>query len=248
MEKKMEWPLSTKIAHRGLWSGDFPENSLESVNEAVLRGISVEIDVRMLRDRTLVVFHDHSLLRMTNCSGSIDSFYYDEIAPLRLAQTQSIIPKLDDVLSVINGRVPVIIECKSIALSNRCTFASQIARTMRSYDHGWFAIASFDPFLMQCIKKMMPTTLCGQHISDHVGACGGGGRIKKMLMSIGRSCSAFDPDFYVVRASALLKYMGDMERKRNKGKKIVTWDVCDDVQYERIKNIIDSEICDPQRI
>ncbi|MGB1015550.1 MAG: glycerophosphodiester phosphodiesterase family protein, partial [Nannocystaceae bacterium] len=52
------WLRHTPIAHRGLHSDDAPENSLPAFAAAIAAGYAIELDVRLLADETVVVFHD----------------------------------------------------------------------------------------------------------------------------------------------------------------------------------------------
>jgi glycerophosphoryl diester phosphodiesterase len=59
-------------AHRGLWGGDIPENSLRAFEAAAREGVGCELDVRVTADGKLVVFHDPTLKRMCGQPGQID--------------------------------------------------------------------------------------------------------------------------------------------------------------------------------
>jgi glycerophosphoryl diester phosphodiesterase len=61
----------TIVAHRGLAEG-IPENTLAAFRQSVARGIAViELDVRATRDGHLVILHDATLDRTTDCSGRL---------------------------------------------------------------------------------------------------------------------------------------------------------------------------------
>ena len=63
METKTSWVLKNPIAHRGLHNFEFPENSLPAFENAVAHGFAVELDVRIIDDHTIIVFHDDKLSR-----------------------------------------------------------------------------------------------------------------------------------------------------------------------------------------
>ena len=61
----------TIVAHRGLEEG-VPENTLAALRGSVARGVAViEVDVRVTKDGQLVMLHDETLDRTTDCSGRI---------------------------------------------------------------------------------------------------------------------------------------------------------------------------------
>ena len=63
------WLVCQPIAHRGLHDKERPENSLPAFQNAIDNGYAIELDVQMIADGTLVVFHDESLSRVTNNDG-----------------------------------------------------------------------------------------------------------------------------------------------------------------------------------
>ncbi|MDX2342295.1 MAG: glycerophosphodiester phosphodiesterase [Acidimicrobiia bacterium] len=78
-----EYPL--RFAHRGsrvLW----PENTAEAFQGAVDLGYRyIETDVRISRDGVVVAFHDSTLQRTTNGTGSVDSWDFDDLRRLDAA-------------------------------------------------------------------------------------------------------------------------------------------------------------------
>ena len=65
------WLVETPIAHRGLHNKECPENSLPAFQNAIDAGYPIEIDVQIIADGTVVVFHDESLSRLTDNDGYI---------------------------------------------------------------------------------------------------------------------------------------------------------------------------------
>jgi hypothetical protein len=67
------------VGHRGtiIWG---PENTIAAFSAAIGMGAdAVEMDVRHTKDGTLVLMHDATLDRTTNCSGQISQKTWDEI-------------------------------------------------------------------------------------------------------------------------------------------------------------------------
>lgn len=97
-------------AHRGLWGGDVPENSVAAFRAAAAVGVGCELDVRMTRDGELVVFHDATLERMCGSPKSITEMNFVELRGHRLSDN-SRIPTLREALEAMNG-LPTLIEVK----------------------------------------------------------------------------------------------------------------------------------------
>ena len=89
-----------------------PENSLPAFKKAVDHGFAIELDVHLTSDGQIVVFHDDTLKRMCQLDQSVESMTYDELSRYRLMNTDCRIPLLTEVLKLVNGRVPLLIELK----------------------------------------------------------------------------------------------------------------------------------------
>lgn len=99
------------IIHRGkLTSKDF-ENTIPAFIKSIEKGYAIELDVRLLKDKTIVVFHDGTLKRMLGISRKIEDYNYEELKKIKI-NGKYIIPTLDLVLSLIKGRTPVVIDVK----------------------------------------------------------------------------------------------------------------------------------------
>lgn len=105
--------MQRPIAHRGLHNATVPENSLMAFRYALNAGQGIECDVRILSDDTPVIFHDRTLTRLTKESGAIVTQTVDSLALVRLGESGEKIPQLQDVLHLVQGRVPLILELKT---------------------------------------------------------------------------------------------------------------------------------------
>ena len=109
--KLNEYFLNLPIAHRGCHNKEISENSLESFKIAKNLKIAIEIDIHKLKDGNFAVFHDKNLKRMTGNDVLISSLTSQELQNYKLWDNQKI-PLLSDVLELINGEVPLLIELK----------------------------------------------------------------------------------------------------------------------------------------
>jgi glycerophosphoryl diester phosphodiesterase len=107
--------VRTPIAHRGLHAAQDgrPENSLAAFDRACALGFPAELDVRLTRDAEVAVFHDRTLRRLTGANGRVEDRAAAELRPLRLLGTDQRVPMLSEVLALVAGRVPLLIELKA---------------------------------------------------------------------------------------------------------------------------------------
>jgi glycerophosphoryl diester phosphodiesterase len=151
--------LLRNYAHRGLHGGGVPENSMAAFRRAVEAGYGIELDVHLSRDGEVVVFHDETLVRMTGCERRLAELTLDELRSLSLAGTDETIPTLAEVLSLVAGRVPILVELKGESTST--ALCEKVAAQMRTYE-GDYCFESFNPLLVRRIQKYLPRAYCGQ--------------------------------------------------------------------------------------
>ena len=111
-----KWEILKKYryAHRGYHDKPvIPENSLPAFRRAIERGFGAELDVHLLKDGTLAVFHDSDLRRCANVEGEIEDLTLDELKQLRLEGTDEQIPTFDEALALFEHATPLIIELKT---------------------------------------------------------------------------------------------------------------------------------------
>ena len=152
------WLYTLPVAHRGLHGGDVPENSLTAFRLAMEAGYAVETDLHLTSDGVLVAFHDDMLMRMTGAKGNIKEKTYAELATLNLANSHEKIPTFDEMLSLIDGKVPLLIELKS---NGEKGLEEAVCNRLKTYQ-GAYALQSFDPFILRRVKKCAPEILRGQ--------------------------------------------------------------------------------------
>ena len=155
---RMERFKRVSFAHRGLHNEKHPENSLGAFEEAVKSGYGIELDIRLSKDGELVVFHDDTLDRVTKESGRVDSKTVEELKKITLLGTDETIPTFDEVLSLVDGKVPLLVEIKEDAGKYAVT---EKAIEMLSEYKGEFIVESFNPLALSLLKKKMPDALRG---------------------------------------------------------------------------------------
>ncbi len=156
----MEWISNRPIAHRGLHRGaQVPENSLAAFRAAIATNHPIELDVQLLADGHMAVFHDRDLKRLTGKKGRLAGQTLHSIQHLHLLGSDQTIPALTDVLALVNGQVPLLIEIKN---EKKVGPAEQaLLKTLMGYQ-GEFAVQSFNPRSLQWFKRQAPSVLRGQ--------------------------------------------------------------------------------------
>lgn len=156
----MDWITSRPIAHRGLHRGrEIPENSLAAFEAAIAVHCPIELDVQLLADGHVAVFHDKDLERLTGQKGNIADQTLETLTKFYLFGTNQTIPSLAETLALINGQVPVLVEIKNEGKVG--PLESALYQTLKDYD-GELAIQAFNPFSLQWFKKNAPNIIRGQ--------------------------------------------------------------------------------------
>lgn len=140
-----------------------PENSMPAFKRAVAAGFGIELDVQTTADGRLVVFHDETLIRMCGIDRRLYECTYEELQRYSLAKTDEKIPLFKDVLDMINGRVPLIVEVKSEGNWRRTT--RMTAEHLDSYI-GTYCMESFHPLVVKWFRDNRPDVLRGQLSTD----------------------------------------------------------------------------------
>ena len=150
--------LLCEYAHRGLHGNGVPENSMAAFQLARDNGFAIELDVHLSKDKEVVVFHDASLKRMTGHDAEIHELTCAELKELRLWDTKETIPTLREVLELIDGKVPLLIELKGE--STDTSLCPEVAKLLREYS-GAYCIESFNPLLLGAMRKELPEAYYG---------------------------------------------------------------------------------------
>jgi len=156
--EEMEKFKSKKYAHRGLHDATRAENSLSAFRAAVDAGYGIELDVRLSKDGVLVVFHDDTLDRVTGEVGRVDSRTAAELRKINLSGTADTIPTFEEVLKVVDGRVPLLVELKEDA--GKYGVTEKTLEMLKEYK-GEYIIESFNPLALGRVKKLAPNVMRG---------------------------------------------------------------------------------------
>ncbi len=224
------------IAHRGLHDGNQKviENTLEAFNLACEKKYIIELDIHILKDNQIIVFHDDNTQRLTDINIKLSEVTYDDIKALKLKNSNSHIPKLEEVFNLVAGRVPILIEIKDGQKVGR--LEENLVKILDNYK-GEVAVKSFNPFVVKWFKDNRPNIIRGQLAAgfkkDNLYK-----RIvyKNMLFNF-----ITKPDF-ISYAVADLSF--EKARKIRKNKLLLGWTVRTEEQKEKYIKEYDNLICE----
>lgn len=148
-------------AHRGLHdnTSDAPENSMRAFQKAVDAGYGIELDIQLSKDDIPVVFHDFDLKRICGVEGMVCDYTYEELRQFKLCQSEEHIPLFADVLKLVGGKVPLIVEFKSENTDmSLCPIADELLKEYR----GVYCVESFNPLCVHWYRKNRKEVVRGQ--------------------------------------------------------------------------------------
>lgn len=133
------------IAHRGIYNNiTIYENTLESIMYASKNNLIVEIDIRTTLDNEIIVYHDEDASRLNNLKDTLNTITLNDLEYI----SQFHIPTLSEVLTSINGHVPIIIEIKE----DNKIIRTKLIELLKKYN-GSVAIQSFNIDIVKFFKK-----------------------------------------------------------------------------------------------
>lgn len=152
--------LTRPLAHRGLHdrAQRRPENSRAAFRAAIAAGYGIELDLQGSADGQAMVFHDDNLNRLTAATGPVRLMTAAQLQTVFLRDSDETIPTLQDVLELVRGQVPLLVEIKDQDGAfgpNTGTLEAATARLLQDYD-GPVAVMSFNPNAMAHMRDLAP--------------------------------------------------------------------------------------------
>ncbi len=166
----LSWLIERPIAHRGFHDLNHRrwENTLPAFAAAAERGYAIECDVQLTSDGVPVIFHDHGLERLAGTGGLVWQRTAREMAALRIGGTDDHPPTLKEMLDLVHGRVPLVVELKGIP-GRDGELVGRVTEMLRAYG-GKASIMSFDHWLIRQFPAHagdIPTGLTACGAQDH---------------------------------------------------------------------------------
>lgn len=151
------------VGHRGA-RNEAPENTIPGFAHAVQLGLqAIEFDVRLARDGELVVVHDATVDRTTDCSGEVGSFTSEELANMDARADHPSwpercgIPKLPEVLDVVGHLPRLLIEVKANRPEGLDLVVERVLDLVQARNlEKQVTITSFDPVVLETVQRLAP--------------------------------------------------------------------------------------------
>ena len=216
--KNIEFLKSRLIAHRGVHNSDIIENTLPAIYKCVDKNYIIEIDVHILSDNTIVVYHDHNISKLTGVNKVIETLTYPQLSKFKIKNKYTV-PTLNQVLHIVKGKVPILIEIKDV--NNNSKFEEELVKILDNYE-GEFAIQSMNPFVIDWFYKNRKDYVVGLIIFNDLNYK----LVKKYTSKI---------DFLSV-------YKKQLPFKTKK--LVLGWTIRKMAEYEKYKSLCDNLICE----
>jgi glycerophosphoryl diester phosphodiesterase len=150
----LDWLIERPVAHRGLHGNGVIENTLGAARAAVEANYAIEVDLQLTADNEVVVFHDDTLDRLTSATGPLAARSLAELKRVSFRGTDDRIPTLQELLDLVAGRTPLVLELKSEWDGDE-RLAARVAELLSGYA-GPVACMSFDPQIVMALQKYAP--------------------------------------------------------------------------------------------
>ena len=161
-------PGPAGFAHRGLHGPGVPENSIAAFRAALDVGAGIECDVRLSGDGEVMIFHDHDLRRLCASALAVESTTANILTAQRLFDSGEHIPTLGQLLELVDGRAPLLIEMKCRG-GNAPRLSAAVADRLADYD-GPVGLMSFEPKAVRWFARHRPHMRRGLVISERASA------------------------------------------------------------------------------
>ncbi|MEW2919037.1 glycerophosphodiester phosphodiesterase family protein [Ruegeria sp. ANG10] len=234
--------LQAPIAHRALHdlSENRPENSRAAIRAAVEAGYGIEIDLQRTSDSRAMVFHDYDMTRLTGQPGPIQQVTATQAQATQLLHADDGIPTLDDVLALVDGKVPLLIEFKDqdgAMGPNVGSLEADAVRALQGYD-GPVALMSFNPNSVAELARLAP------HLPRGLVTCSYQPKVELLPQKV---CDHLRdiPDFDRVGASFISHEVADLSRPRvaelkARGVPVLCWTVRSAEQEAQARTVADN--------
>ena len=222
------------ISHRGIHNNiNIYENTKEAIKLAKDKGYIIEIDIHLTKDNQVIVFHDYDTKRLLKDNKIVEDSTYEALNNQNIFH----IPTLKEVLDLVDGKVPLLIEIKQLKKVGK--LEEEMMNILNKYK-GEYAIQSFNPKVLLWFKKHYPNILRGQlsysYKNNHFI------KIKKVFLKNMFTNFLTKPNFISYKYNEL------SEKKINKLKKknitLLGWTVRSKKEYKKYSHYYDNLICE----
>ena len=222
------------IAHRGIHDNiKVFENTIEAFKLTKKKKYIIELDIHKTVDNQIVVFHDYDTKRLLDNDLIIENSTYKELSNLKKFH----IPTLAEVLKLVDGKVPLLIELKQ---RNKAGKLESLTMELLNNYNGEYAIQSFNYKTLYWFKKNYPDILRGQLSSTFNNKKIP--KIKKYILSNMFTNIITNPNFISYKYNELpIKKIKNYQKK---GLKVLGWTVISKKEYNKYIKYYDNLICE----
>lgn len=247
--KRISWLLDKPIAHRGIHDNEKnnPENTLAAFELAAEAGYPIELDVRLTRDQKVVVIHDESLERLLGLHKDVRQVDFEDIEGRTILLSNQEVPLFQEVLALVDGRVPILVEIKSPGTPG--SLEEHVYDMLKEYK-GDYAIQSFNPLSVMWFRDDAPEVIRGQLSGNFSGDPGAKAVHKseeisfweKLLLKNMMANFLSRPNFiaYELRSTPHVRLM----KLKKLGVPLLCWTVRSRRDYLEVKDLCDNVITD----
>lgn len=235
--------LDRPITHRGLHdrSQGRTENSIASFEAAITHGYGIELDLQLSKDGRAMAFHDYDLGRLTEESGPVAQRMANDLRQIALKDDGGTIPTFAEVLSLVAGRVPLLVELKDQDGAMGPSIGAleeAVAGDLATYS-GAVALMSFNPHSVAALARLVPDIPRGLVTSAYTAE--DWPTVPRAVRDILREI----PDFDRVGATFISHEAADLGRDRvaelkRGGAAILCWTIRSEEQEARARQIADN--------
>lgn len=222
------------IAHRGTHDNQkVYENTLEAFHLAAKQGLTIELDIRLTKDKQIVVFHDSNTKRLTKQDKVVEESTYEELNKQNIFH----IPLLQEVLTQVKGKVPLLIEIKPI--KNIEELEINLMKLLTKYK-GEYAIQSFNPKVLYWFKRNYPNVLRGQlskqYRREKLSL------VKKLILTNMLLNFITKPNFISYKYNELSP--AKITKYKKKNIRVIGWTITNEREFKHYQKYYDNLICE----
>lgn len=150
------------IAHRANNNHGYSENSLPAILDVLDKNYidGIEIDVRITKDKRLVLIHDPVIDFLSDGTGIVSHMNLRDLQKYKYGKSKEEIIILDEVLNNITTNKIIIIELKEMG-NNYIDLVDETIKLISKYPYLNIFISSFNFLLLTYLKNSYPSIRCG---------------------------------------------------------------------------------------
>ena len=157
---RTQWLARWAYAHRGLHEEGRVENARAAFAAAIAAGVGIECDIQRSADNVPMVFHDWDFKRLIGRPERAEALTAAEWRELSYLEHEDAPMDLSELLEMVGGQVPLLIEIKSRRGYDVETTCLKVRDVLEGYD-GHHAVMSFDPRVSRWLRRHSPETVRG---------------------------------------------------------------------------------------